>query len=287
MIEQMQHTRKKAVFRKRAAFLLALAAVLCLPLATQAELAGERIEGVRQIEMLPGWKEADGGRMAALRIRLEPGWKTYWRAPGDAGIPPSFDWKGSQNVRDVKIHWPRPEVVRSGGMRSVVYHGDVVLPIEITPEDPGKPIRLKAKAELGICKDICIPASVNFDMEIAPSTSTSEPMIEKALAAQPMSAQAAGVRGVSCTVEPISDGLRVTSRIDMPSAGGEEIAVMEASDPSIWVSEGETKREGNTLIATAEMVPPENAPFELDRSGVRITVLGKEKAVDIKGCVGG
>ncbi len=283
MVERMKEYPDMA---RTALILLVLATPLALPAATHGEVAAQRIEGVRTIEILPGWKETDGDRMAALRIRLEPGWKTYWRAPGDAGIPPSFDWEGSQNIRGVKIHWPRPTVARSGGMRSVVYEGDVVLPIEITPEDPGKPITLKAKAELGLCKDICIPASVTFNMEISPSASTPEPMIEKALAAQPVSADAAGVRGVSCSAEPISDGLRVTARISMPSAGGEEIAVMEAPDPSIWVSEGETRREGDTLIATVEMVPPENAPFELDRSGVRITVLGKEKAVDIRGCEG-
>jgi len=283
MIERMKECLDMA---RSALILLVLATPLALPAATHGEVAAERIEGVSAIEMLPGWKEADGDRMAALRIRLEPGWKTYWRAPGDAGIPPSFDWEGSHNIRDVKIHWPRPEVASSGGMRSVVYEGDVVLPIEITPEDPGKPITLKAKAELGLCRDICIPASVTFSMEISPSASTPEPMIEKALAAQPVSADAAGVRWVSCSAEPISDGLRVTARISMPSAGGEEIAIIEAPDPSIWVSEGETRREGDTLIATAEMVPPENAPFELDRSDVRITVLGEEKAVDIRGCEG-
>ncbi len=42
-------------------------------------------------QVLEGWVRADGTRMAAVQLDLEPGWKTYWRAPGDAGIPPSFD----------------------------------------------------------------------------------------------------------------------------------------------------------------------------------------------------
>ena len=54
--------------------------------------------------LLPGWQIEGGGQMAALQLTLAPGWKTYWRSPGDAGIPPSFDWSGSQNVKSVRIH---------------------------------------------------------------------------------------------------------------------------------------------------------------------------------------
>ncbi len=276
-----------AAFALATAFALPSAALSAASGEPAAAKVAEKIEGVHTIEILPGWKEPGGNRIAALRIRLEPGWKTYWRAPGDAGIPPSLDWEGSRNIRALTIHWPRPQVTRSNGMRSVVYEGDVVLPLEITPEDPERPVLLRARVDLGLCKDICIPASARLDMEIAPAASAPDPAIRAALAARPMSAEEAGVRGVTCAAEPISDGLRVTARIEMPAAGGEEIALMEAPEPSIWVSEGETRREGGALIATAEMVPPENAPFALDRSGVRITVLGSERAVEIKGCDSG
>ncbi|MFY8145805.1 MAG: protein-disulfide reductase DsbD domain-containing protein, partial [Rhodobacter sp.] len=57
-------------------------------------------------EVLPGWRTEQGTHMAALRLTLAPGWKTYWRSPGDAGIPPLFNWSGSQNLSGVRVHWP-------------------------------------------------------------------------------------------------------------------------------------------------------------------------------------
>jgi DsbC/DsbD-like thiol-disulfide interchange protein len=75
----------------------------------------------------------NGGHMAAVELQLAPGWKTYWRSPGDAGIPPSFDWSGSENVKSVRLHWPAPEVFEANGMQTIGYHERLVLPVEITP----------------------------------------------------------------------------------------------------------------------------------------------------------
>ena len=57
-------------------------------------------------DLLTGWRLEDGRHAAAIRIRLDPGWKTYWRAPGDGGIPPSFDWQGARNLAGWSVHWP-------------------------------------------------------------------------------------------------------------------------------------------------------------------------------------
>ena len=53
--------------------------------------AQDAVEGVA---LIAGWRQADGSRLAGIEIRLAPGWHTYWRAPGSAGIPPTFDWSG-------------------------------------------------------------------------------------------------------------------------------------------------------------------------------------------------
>ncbi|MCX8508161.1 MAG: protein-disulfide reductase DsbD family protein, partial [Rhodobacteraceae bacterium] len=76
---------------------LLLSAVLALaaPLA-QAQPVPDNL---LKAEILPGWRTESGSQMAALRLTMAPGWKTYWRAPGDAGIPPRFDWTGSANLK--------------------------------------------------------------------------------------------------------------------------------------------------------------------------------------------
>ena len=109
----------------------------------------------------------NGGRMAAVELQLAPGWKTYWRSPGDAGIPPTFDWSGSENVKSVHIHWPAPEVFEANGMQTIGYHERLVLPVEVTPEDPARPVRLSVEMSLGVCDEICMPAIVDLTADLS------------------------------------------------------------------------------------------------------------------------
>jgi hypothetical protein len=102
-----------------------------------------------------------------------------------------------------------------------------------------------------------------------------------------VAASSAGVTGVTCKVVPISDGIRLSAHIAMPSVGNDEIAIVESADQTIWISQAIMDRKGGILTATVEMVPPNAAPFMLQRSDIRITVLGSERAVDIQGCVSG
>ena len=264
-------------------FLLLLSAPFS---AAFAQSAAAVPENVLRLSLMPGWRMADGSHMAALRIQLKPGWKTYWRAPGDAGIPPQFNWRGSKNIAAVKFRWPRPKVSYANGMRSIVYKDEVIIPVQITPKHKNQPVSISGQAELGVCQEICVPVSVNFAAKVNAKNNTPDPVIRAALKKQPISASKAGVKSVTCTVEPISDGLRVTATVKMPSTGKGEIAVLEMTDQNIWVSEATTKRNGATLTAISDLVGPSNAPFMLDRSKLRITVIGANKAVDILGCTG-
>ncbi len=242
---------------------------------TQAPLA--------RVEMLPGWRMADGHHMAALHIELEEGWKTYWRAPGEAGLPPGIDWSGSQNVAAVDLHWPVPEVVRSNGMTTLGYHGELVLPVEITPADPDQEIALTGAIEMGICQDVCMPFQAEVSAAL-PEAGEHDPRIAAALEDQPAASDVAGLVSANCTVEPISDGLRVTAALELPQVGLDEVTVFEPDDRAIWVSEAMQERQGGRLTATADLVPPTAEPFELDTKTLRLTVIADGHAVDIQGC---
>jgi DsbC/DsbD-like thiol-disulfide interchange protein len=263
----------------------ALAALIVTAPAT-ADSGGFSPKDVANIEILPGWRTETGTYMTALRVTLAPGWKTYWRAPGDAGIPPRFDWAGSRNLSAVRFHWPAPSVFEANGMRTVGYKNELILPIELTPRTKGKDIAMRAEVELGVCEDICVPMQVRVSADLK-GPGASDARIKGAIAARPSTGKEAGLRGVKCGVEPISDGLRLTAHVDMPSLGRDEIAIFELPDQTIWVSEASVARSGRTLTATSDMVPPNSAPFLLDRSQVRITVIaGSGQAVDIMGCAG-
>lgn len=258
-------------------------ASLLLFLASAAPLAAMTQDEVLQASLLPGWRMESGHHMAGLSFVLAPGWKTYWRRPGEAGIPPEFDWSGSENVASVRVHWPSPVMFHTNGMQTVGYKGGVVLPLEVQPKVPGAPMHLKARISMGICKDICMPAQVTVSADLAAPGAESDG-IRAALMARPASGGGAGVGRVSCAVEPIADGLRLTATVEIAARGGEEAVVIEPGDPSIWVSDSQTLRQGGVLTSVSEMVASSGAPFALDRSALRLTVLGGDGAVEIDGC---
>lgn len=107
----------------------------------------------------------DGGpldahmRLAGLEISLSGKAKTYWRMPGDSGLPPLFDWSGSENVKAVAVEWPRPERMPDAAGTILGYRGQVIFPLLVQAIDPAKPVRLHVKLDFGICEEICVPLS--------------------------------------------------------------------------------------------------------------------------------
>lgn len=230
-----------------------------------------------------GWQTDNGGHMAGLQLSLAPGWKTYWRSPGEAGIPPLFNWSGSENVRSVLVHWPRPVVFLTNGLQSIGYHDGVTLPLEVTAIDPAKPVILRAHVELGICRDICLPATIELS-SLLTAPGASNTYIKTALAARPASADTAGLASIACTVDPIADGLKITAEMALPALGAVETVAFESGQPNIWVAEAQTTRKGGILTSVTEMVASSGTPFALDRSQIRLTVITDDKAIEIRGC---
>ena len=132
---------------------LACLCLTALPLAAQ-----DPTPGLAGVHILPGWTASDGSRIAAIEFRLEPGWKTYWRNPGDSGLPPVFDWSGSGNLAGLDLHWPAPQAILSGDGLALGYHDRLVLPFTARPADPAQPVDLAVSVDFRLCKDICVPA---------------------------------------------------------------------------------------------------------------------------------
>ncbi|KAF0114706.1 MAG: hypothetical protein FD150_1415 [Rhodobacteraceae bacterium] len=275
--------RKVISLRPRSPYVRGMIRTAALVALLAAPALATTQDDVLSAKLRSGWQTENGSQMAALDLTLAPGWKTYWRSPGDAGIPPRFDWTGSENVKSVRLHWPAPQVFLTNGMQTIGYHDRLVLPVEITPEDPSRPIRLKVRMELGICDEICLPAALDLASDLArPGAADSN--IRAALSQRATTAQEAGVTGVSCQVDPITDGLRLTARVDLPDPGLTEVVAFETADKAVWVAAAVTERQGGKLVAMTELVPPSGAPFALDRSKVTMTILAAGGAVEVKGC---
>jgi len=105
---------------------------------------------------------------AGIEIRLDPGWKTYWRYPGDSGVPPTFDFAQSANIKAVTVLWPAPERFADGaGGHSIGYIGDVVLPLDVTAHDVAKPALLRLKLNYAICGKLCVPAEADLKLAVS------------------------------------------------------------------------------------------------------------------------
>jgi DsbC/DsbD-like thiol-disulfide interchange protein len=113
---------------------------------------------------------ADGTLSMGVEIALEPGWKTYWRHPGDAGLPPEIDFSGSTNLVGATIDFPAPRRFVDGGSTSIGYGGSVVLPVHLKPEDPALPVMVDARILYGACKELCVPASATARLMVSQAT---------------------------------------------------------------------------------------------------------------------
>jgi DsbC/DsbD-like thiol-disulfide interchange protein len=132
-----------------------------VPVAAAATAWQEVEPGTRIRLITSGELSAAGTTMVGIELDMPANTKTYWRVPGETGIPASLDLSGSSGVAAHRVLWPYPEIDAAAGFTDFVYYGPTVLPIEltVTTESP----LLQADMVLGICSDICIPVQVTFD----------------------------------------------------------------------------------------------------------------------------
>lgn len=132
---------------------------------------GWAITGPAAVRLISSHRGFRPGAAASLgvQVKLRPGWWTYWRAPGDMGMPPDFDWSGSQNVKWApELFWPKPLQRTSFGHALRIYRDEVVFPLQVVAADPNKPLKLKLNMTFGVCKDVCIPNVASVALELAP-----------------------------------------------------------------------------------------------------------------------
>ncbi|MCZ6886387.1 MAG: protein-disulfide reductase DsbD family protein [Alphaproteobacteria bacterium] len=172
--------------RRRHRRVLALLAVLALALmfvpgtvsakpgAAESSWVRTEFSAVRLISPMTGAGSSGTVRLG-LHFRLRPGWKIYWRSPGDAGVPPMIDWKGSRNLDHVSIRWPLPERYTIFGLTTYVYGGEVVLPIEVKTKTQSAALALRAHVSYLVCEKVCIPAEARLALDLATGGGEADP----------------------------------------------------------------------------------------------------------------
>jgi DsbC/DsbD-like thiol-disulfide interchange protein len=178
-------TTERLVKRLRA---LPLAAVLSLVLPAAPAFAADAfstdwaLAAKSQARLIAG-----GGNLAGFEIALSPGAITYWRDPGDAGLPPTLDFSGSDNVASVEPQFPAPKRIKEAdGGEAFGYDGSVVFPLAVKPRDPTKPATLKLNADFAVCEKVCLPAKAHLELTLPSAPGSPHAgAIDAALAAVP------------------------------------------------------------------------------------------------------
>ena len=185
----------RAIAPRRTAAVLGAMVGLVLAAAAVAGEASPWIQGHHSRARLVAGGADGTARLAAIEIALDPGFKTYWRSPGESGLPPAFDWAGSENLSAAEVLWPAPHRFEDAGGVAYGYKDRVLLPVRVSPNDSAKPLRLALKLDYGVCKDICIPAQALLALALRPGEAGSPaPEIAAALARVPRP-QALGAPG--------------------------------------------------------------------------------------------
>ena len=145
--------------RQPAGLVAALAVIIALPTGAWCADASPWDGSTHaSLRLIAGSRMNNATARAGVEIKLDPGWKTYWRYPGDSGVPPRFDFAGSQNVKSVDVVWPAPHRFSDESGFTIGYKDNVVFPLRIVPQNAAKPVLLRLKADYAVCEKICIPA---------------------------------------------------------------------------------------------------------------------------------
>ncbi|MDZ4382228.1 MAG: protein-disulfide reductase DsbD family protein [Parvibaculum sp.] len=241
---------------RRFGFLLvtALAWLAAVPLAAAPGM------GVRGLDLLTAQRAHDGAPfLAGIDLRLAEGWKTYWKRPGDSGIPPVFDWSASENVASVDLSWPVPERFDAPGDITYGYEGEVVWPLRVVPEDASRPVTLRLSMFYGICSDICVPREANLELTVPSGAETDDGQgasrLRAALARVPVPPADAGMLDIRWR-EASAPALEVS--LAGCGKGCAPPMLIVDGPKNIWFGTPRVKREGDVVryVVEVEVLSP-------------------------------
>jgi len=169
---------------------------------------------------------------AGIEIKLKPGWHTYWRYPGDSGVPPRFNFSGSDNVATVKVLYPAPQAITDEAGTTIGYKGGVIFPIRIFPRQKDKPVTVHLKLEYAVCEKLCVPVETRTELTLPGEAGATDAALAAAEARvpTPVSAAAAGLKA-----QRASDGkLKPLVFVDLAAPTGQKVELFVEGPSAEW-----------------------------------------------------
>ncbi len=213
---------------------------------------------------------SQGVYATAVEIKLAPTAITYWRQPGEAGVPPEFSFAGSENVASTEILYPAPSRLDEGGIQAFGYRGGVTFPIRVRPADAKKPARLALTLNYAICDRICVPAKGHVELLLPQSgDSPGGAAIAAAMARVPSvlpAAELADKVAIRVQTGQAKPHWVLVWRGDRPAAD------LFAEGPEGWAFE--TRKTAENTFSLAAVETPANSAAGVS---VRLTLTGPGK----------
>jgi thiol:disulfide interchange protein len=181
---------------------------------------------------------------AGLRLRMAPGWHTYWQNPGDAGVAPDITFSLPPGAAAGPIVWPAPQRVAEGPVMTFAYSGEVLLPVTITA--PAGPVALRAHATWLVCERLCVPEEGDFtiDLPAGPASPSAEtPLFAAAAAHSPVPSP--------YTAHIAPDGTLSLSGNGLPAAAVAKAVFFPAASGAIEQGAPQTLSYANDMISLA------------------------------------
>ena len=244
---------------------------------TQAQQSAIRLIAAGPVA--PGDSRLKGG----VEIKLTQGWHTYWRYPGDAGVPPRFDWRGSENLAGVEVLWPAPERIVAGGSISIGYERDVIFPLRIRPADPARPVKLALKLEYAVCEKLCVPAEARVRLDVPASGAAPVPALVAVEAIVPQRVKLGAAGSLAITGVKLERGavprVLVTARVP-PGSKSDLFAEGPTEEWALPVPEKLAAEAGLVRFA----FPLEGAPTAAQPIPpmLRLTLVAGERAIEVE-----
>jgi DsbC/DsbD-like thiol-disulfide interchange protein len=231
-----------------------------------------------QLRLLAGSKSGPV-MLGGVAIQLAAGWHTYWRTPGDSGVPPRFDFSKSDNVEAVTILWPAPAKFEDGaGGQSLGYVEKVVLPLRIVAKDAGKPVTLRAAISYAVCEKLCVPVEAVAELAFTSVASTEDSALTAALDTVPKPATLGDANPL--TVRDVKrDGNRVL--VDVIAPEGETSLFVEGPTPE-WALPVPKQLKDAPAGVKRFAFDLEGVPSgaSADGAALKLTLVGADKAYE-------
>jgi DsbC/DsbD-like thiol-disulfide interchange protein len=269
----------------------ASAAAVCVPLAAAscceaaaADASPWDGDARSAVRLVAGTVASGETLRAGIELRLATGWKTYWRYPGDSGVPPAFDFSKSENVKSVALSWPAPHRFTDEGGTSIGYKGGVVLPLRVVPENPTRPVTLRLDLDYAICERLCIPAKGSARLEFGRAPSLQDRALAAAEARVPVTArlgEAALIAIRSVRREGGEPRPRVIVEVAAPDAAPLDLFVEGPTQD--WALPVPDPIGGGPLGLRRFVFELDGLPPGADAAGaqLRFTLVSGEKAIEV------